>query len=167
MAGKSKNGYENLAFFYDNEKMFYASLKLQYLSTTLYETELWYMDGARCLIALPDKKHLENLKIFYYYILKDSINGKLLPFFNYGKFQCHNRSGGEMPILLFHNKNEQEKFEKWVNDNSFLIKLIEEKLVNNAIYEHILSKARLDGINDESEIKKIAISFGLYKEWRK
>ena len=105
VAGKSKNGYENLAFFYDNEKMFYASLKLQYLSTTLYETELWYMDGARCLIALPDKKHLENLKIFYYYILKDSINGKLLPFFNYGKFQCHNRSGGEMPILLFHNKN--------------------------------------------------------------
>ena len=54
-----------------------------------------------------------------------------------------------------------------MNDNSFLIKLIEEKLVNNAIYEHILSKARLDGINDESEIKKIAISFGLYKEWRK
>lgn len=164
---ESKNGYEDLAYFYDNETMFYAPLKLNYLSTTLYKTELWYMDEARCQITLPEKKHMDNHRIFYYYILQDSVNGKLLPFFNYGKFQCHNRSGVEMPILLFRNEVEQEEFELWVNDNPAVIKLIEEKLENNAIFEHILIKANHDGFVREQGIKEIAISYGLYKEWGK
>lgn len=164
---ESKNGYEELAYFYDNEKMFYAPLKINYLSTTLYETELWYMDEARCLITLPESKHMDNQHIFYYYILKGSVNGKLLPFFNYGKFQCHNRSGVEMPILLFHNKMEQEEFEIWVDNNPDVIKLVEEKLEHNAIYKHILSKANHDGVVNEHGIKQTAISYGLYKEWGK
>lgn len=161
----SKNGYEDLAYFYDNETMFYAPLKLNYLSTTLYETELWYMDEARCHITLPEKKHMDNQRIFYYYILKDSIKGKLLPFFNYGKFHCHDRSGAEMPILLFRNQMEQEEFELWVNDNPAVIKLVEEKLENNAIFKHILIKANRGVFVREHGIKEIAISYGLYKEW--
>ena len=167
VVGKSQNGYEDLAYFYDNESMFYASLKLQYLSTTLYETELWYMDEARCLITAPDRKHINNQHIYYYFILKDSVKGKLLPFFNYGKFQCHNRSGLEMPILLFSNQEEQEKFEEWVNDNQTVISLVEEGTINNAIYEHILNNARYDRMDRENGIKNIAIAFGLYRRWRK
>lgn len=72
-----------------------------------------------------------------------------------------------MPILLFRNKMEQEEFEVWVNDNSDVIKLIEEKLENNAIFEHILIKANRDGYVREQGIKEIAISYGLYKEWGK
>ena len=164
---ESKHGYEHLAYFYDNENMFYAPLKLNYLSTTLYETELWYMDEARCLITLPEKKYMDNQQIIYYYILRDSMNGKLLPFFNYGKFQCHNRSGAEMPILLFRNEEEQGEFESWVDDNPDIIELVEEKLANSAIYEHILSKAKHDGIDEEHGIKGIAVAFGLYNIWGK
>ena len=167
VVGKSQNGYEDLAYFYDNESMFYASLKLQYLSTTLYETELWYMDEARCLITAPDRKHINNQHIYYYFILKKSVKGKLLPFFNYGKFQCHNRSGLEMPILLFSNQEEQEKFEEWVNDNQTVIRLVEEGTINNAIYEHILNNARYDRMDRENGIKNIAIAFGIYRRWRK
>lgn len=125
------------------------------------------MDEVRCLITIPEKKYMDNQHIFYYYILKDSINEKLLLFFNYGKFQCHNRSGVEMPILLFCNKEEQEEFELWVNDNSTTIKLVEGKLADNAIYEHILSKAKHDGIDGEYGIKGIAVAFGMYKAWGK
>lgn len=162
---ESQKGYEDLAYFYDNEAMFYAPLKLNYLSTTLYETQLWYMDEGRCQITLPEKKHMDSQLIFYYYILKDSINGKLLPFFNYGKFQCHNRSGAEMPILLFRNKMEQEEFELWVNNNPAEIKLVEQNLENNAIFEHILIRANHDGFAREDGIREIAISYRLYKKW--
>lgn len=72
-----------------------------------------------------------------------------------------------MPILLFRNEVEQEEFELWVNDNPAVIKLIEEKLENNAIFEHILIKANHDVFVREQGIKEIAISYGLYKEWGK
>lgn len=162
---ESEVGYEDLSYFYDSKTMFYASLKLNYLSTTLYDTELWYMDEGRCLITSPEKKFMERQRIFYYYILLDSVNGKLLPFFNYGKFQCHNRSGLEMPILLFRNEVEQERFEKWAIENHQQVKFIEDKLSNNAIYEHILSVARHEGIDKNHGIRDIAVAFGLYKEW--
>ena len=45
---ESDRGYETLRYFYDDENMLYAPVKLNYLTTTLYETELWYMDMGRC-----------------------------------------------------------------------------------------------------------------------
>lgn len=165
IVGESKIGYEDLSYYYDDETMYYAPLKLNYLSTTLYETELWYMDGGRCLITLPEKKHMAEKRIFYYYILKNSVNGMLLPFFSNRKFQCHDRSGMEIPILLFRNEKEQKEYETWVNDNQDRIKYIEEKLSDNAIYAHIISKATCDGRDRTQGIRDIAIAFGLYKEW--
>lgn len=35
MVEESENGYEKLAYFYDNETIFHVPLKLSYLSTTL------------------------------------------------------------------------------------------------------------------------------------
>ena len=110
--------------------------------------------------------NLENRDAYLIYDA-NGVKGKLLPFFNYGKFQCHNRSGLEMPILLFSNQEEQEKFEEWVNDNQTVIRLVEEGTINNAIYEHILNNARRDRMDRENEIKNIAIAFGLYRRWRK
>ena len=163
---ESKDGYDELRFFYDNDSMSYASLKLNYLSTTLFETELWYMDEGRCLILSPEIRNLDKHNIFYYYIIKDSINGKLLPFFNYGKFQCHNRNGLEMPVLLFRNKKEQQDFEKWVDNNGEdIIKTIEDNLSSNAFYEHILSNALQEGFNRKQRIKDTAVAFCLYKKW--
>lgn len=72
-----------------------------------------------------------------------------------------------MPVLLFSNQEEQEEFEKWVNDNPTVIRLIEEGTINNAIYEHIINNARHDRMVRENELKNIAIAFGLYREWRK
>ena len=48
--------------------MLYAPLELRYLTTTLYETELWYMDMGRCLIPKPEKKYMIEQGLFYYYI---------------------------------------------------------------------------------------------------
>ena len=84
--------------------MLYAPLKLNYLTTTLYETELWYMDMGRCLIPKPEHKYDIEHGVYYYYIEKDSLNGKLLPLFAYGKSQCCDRSGREVPVLIFENQ---------------------------------------------------------------
>lgn len=65
--------------------MLYAPLELRYLTTTLYETELWYMDMGRCLIPKPEKKYMIEQGLFYYYIELESLSGKLLPLFAYGK----------------------------------------------------------------------------------
>ena len=88
---ESNDAYETLAYFYDDERMQYAPLELRYLTTTLYETELWYMDMGRCLIPKPEKKYMIEQGLFYYYIELESLNGKLLPLFAYGKKQCNNR----------------------------------------------------------------------------
>ncbi len=165
IAEESSDGYEDLAYFYDNDTMFYSVLKLNYLSTTLYETELWYMDEGRCLIPAPEKKFLQNQKLFYYYIMMDSINGKLLPFFNYGKYQCHNRVDLEIPVLLFRNQKEQIEFEYWVTENENYITELDKQLTGNAIYRHILSNAENNGVDKEHGIRDIAIVFGLYKKW--
>ena len=50
---ESKAGYETLRFFYDDPTMFYADMHLDYYGTTLYETEMWYMDCGRCIY--PDQ----------------------------------------------------------------------------------------------------------------
>ena len=65
---ESNDGYETLSYFYDDERMLYAPLELRYLTTTLYETELWYMDMGRCLIPKPEKKYMIEQGLFYYYI---------------------------------------------------------------------------------------------------
>lgn len=101
---ESQDAYETLSYFYDDERMLYAPLKLNYLTTTLYETELWYMDMGRCLIPKPERKYDIEHGVYYYYIEKDSLNGKLLPLFAYGKSQCCDRSGREVPVLIFENK---------------------------------------------------------------
>ena len=87
-----------------------AELRFEYFTTILYETELWYMDLGRCIIPKPEWRHIIG-KGLYYYFLKDSINGKLLGLFTEGKYQCNNRSGIEMPIMVFENERERNCFE--------------------------------------------------------
>ena len=116
----SQDAYETISYFYDDERMLYAPLKLNYLTTTLYETELWYMDMGRCLIPKPEHKYDMEHGLYYYYIEKDSLNGKLLPLFAYGKSQCCDRSGREVPIMIFENKEMRTEFESWLVNNLFL-----------------------------------------------
>ena len=58
--------------------MLYAPLQLNYLTTTLYETELWYMDMGRCLIPKPSDRYKIEENLYYYYIELDSLAGRLL-----------------------------------------------------------------------------------------
>ena len=53
VVGESKDGIETISYFYDDESMPWAKLSLEYFSTVLYETELWYMDLGRCIIPKP------------------------------------------------------------------------------------------------------------------
>lgn len=165
IAGESKDGYNSLSYFYDDERMLYTELKLEYLTTTLYETELWYMDMGRCIIPKPEWKYIIGKGLYYYY-LKDSINGLLLCLFSKGKFRCNNRFGQEMPIMVFDNEFERDKFEQWFLD--LKQRYVESKrmiIKESAIMQHILEKEAKAG-KSEAGVIDIAISFDLYRIWR-
>ena len=73
IVGDSNEGYNYISYFYDDERMLYAELKLDYLTTTLYETELWYMDLGRCIIPKPEWKYLIEHRMVYYYFVKNTL----------------------------------------------------------------------------------------------
>lgn len=83
---ESNEGHETLRYFYDDDRMLYAPLQLNYLTTTLYGTELWYMDMGRCLIPKPEQRYKIEENLYYYYIELDSLAGRLLPIFANGKY---------------------------------------------------------------------------------
>ena len=164
VADETSDGYETLRYFYDDERMLYASLKLTYLSTILYETELWYMDLGRCLIPKPETRLILENHFYYYYFEKSTINGILLPHFTYGKNICNNRSGIQMPVLIFEDKDERLKFEKWVAANQDLRSKLVSDIENNAVFQHICAKEQQDG-KPEYGVLDVAVSFGFYKKW--
>ena len=162
----SQDTYETLSYFYDDERMLYAPLKLNYLTTTLYETELWYMDMGRCLIPKPEHKYDIEHGVYYYYIEKDSLNGKLLPLFAYGKSQCCDRSGREVPVLIFENKKMRTEFENWLEDNLFIKEKYIADLENSAIFQHIKRKEAKNG-KSTCGVLEVAVAFRFYKKWIK
>ena len=166
VVGESKDGRETLSYFYDDESMPWAKLNLEYFSTVLYETELWYMDLGRCIIPKPEWRFIIG-KGLYYYFLKYSINGRLLGLFTEGTYQCNDRSGIEMPIMIFEHERERKRFEEWfLNVDDELRKDIMLKIEEDAIIQHIVGKEERDG-KPELGVKDVALAFALYKRWRK
>ncbi len=160
----SQDAYETISYFYDDERMLYAPLKLNYLTTTLYETELWYMDMGRCLIPKPEHKYDMEHGLYYYYIEKDSLNGKLLPLFAYGKSQCCDRAGREVPVMIFENREMRADFENWMRNNLSLKGKYVDDLENNAIFRHIKGKEEKNG-KLTCDVLKVAVAFKFYKNW--
>ena len=160
----SQDACETLSYFYDDERMLYAPLELNYLTTTLYETELWYMDMGRCLIPKPEHKYDMEHGVYYYYFEKDSLNGKLLPLFAYGKSQCCDRSGREVPVLIFENKEMRTEFESWLADNLFLKEKYIVDLENNATFQHIKGKEEKNA-KSACDVLEVAVGFKFYKNW--
>ena len=156
----------SMRYFYDDERMPYAKLSLEYFSTVLYETELWYMDLGRCIIPEPKWRFMIG-KGLYYYFLKDSTNGKLLGLFTEGKYRCNNRCGIEMPIMIFEHEEERKNFEEWfLSVEGELKQSIRLKIEEDAIMQHIVRKEEQDG-KPELGVKDVALAFALYKRWRK
>lgn len=164
LADESREGYETLRYFYDDERMLYAPLKLTYLSTILYETELWYMDLGRCLIPKPDFRLISDKKFYYYFFEKNTINGSLLPYFAYGKSVCNSRAGIQMPVLIFEDNGERLRFEEWVDANIELKNSIVNNLDNNAIFQHICAKEQKEG-KPKYGVLDVAVPFEFYKRW--
>ena len=165
--GDSNEGYNYISYFYDDERMLYAELKLDYLTTTLYETELWYMDLGRCIIPKPEWKYLIEHRMVYYYFVKNTLNGRLLGLFTNGRFICTNRSGQEMPIMIFESEDERERFEKYLCGLDVSTKTeIRRKIKDNAIMEHIIAKSESEG-QPEIGVADIAFSFAVYRRWKK
>ena len=160
----SQDTSETISYFYDDERMLYAPLKLNYLTTTLYETELWYMDMGRCLIPKPEHKYDVEHGLYYYYIEKDSLNGKLLPLFAYGKSQCCDRSGREVPVMIFENREMRADFENWMKNNLSLKGKYVDDLENNAIFQHIKGKEEKNR-KLTCDVLKVAVAFKFYKNW--
>ena len=166
VVGESKDAVETISYFYDDESMPWAKLSLEYFSTVLYETELWYMDLGRCIIPKPKWRFMIG-KGLYYYFLKDSINGRLLGLFTKGEYRCNNRCGIEMPIMIFEHDRERKSFEEWfLGVDRELKKNIQLKIEDDAIMQHIAGKEERDG-KPELGVKDVALAFALYKRWRK
>lgn len=164
VSGQHKDGYELLAYFYDDERMLYSELKFEYLTTIIYESELWFMDMERCIIPKPEIRYIIGKGLFYYF-LKDSMNGKLNSVINRRNYCC-NRSGIEIPVMFFDNKKEFEQFEEWFQKSGYEnVEHKRKKLIKNAIIQHILEKENRDGRPDVG-ILEIAACYWIYKDWR-
>lgn len=99
--------------------------------------------------------------------LKDSINGKLLGLFTEGKYRCNDRSGIEVPIMIFEHDGERKSFEEWfLSVDRELKQNIRSKIEEDAIMQHIVGKEERDG-KPELGVKDVALAFALYKRWRK
>ena len=100
--------------------------------------------------------------LYYYYIEKDSLYGKLLPLFAYGKSQCCDRSGREVPIMIFENKEMRTEFESWLANNLFLKEKYIADLENSAIFQHIRGKEEKFG-KSACSVLEVAVAFKFYK----
>ena len=142
--GDSCESYEQLRFFYDNERMFYSPLYLRYLSTTLYETNFYFMDEGRCVIPQPQRKALFG-KFLYYFFLLNSIDGHILFQLTNGKCVCCNRSGLKMPVLVFADEDEQRAFEAYADDQNLMARA-KDIVSKDILYQHVISKEKNDGV---------------------
>lgn len=69
-----------------------------------------------------------------------------------------------MPVLIFEDKDERLKFEKWVAANQDLRSKLVSDIENNAVFQHICAKEQQDG-KPEYGVLDVAVSFGFYKKW--
>lgn len=90
----------------------------------------------------------------------------MLPFFAYGKYQCNNRSGQQIPVLIFDNSQERFEFEDWFSQNENLRDNIEKEILQNAIFQHIRAKEEKIG-KSQCGVLELAIAFAYYKNWQK
>lgn len=159
-----KSFWDSLSFFYDDCEMLFAPLKLHYLNTVLYETQIWYMDMGRCIIPAPNHKAVGYTRYHYYYFEKDTVNGKLLKLFT-NSFECKDRNGLCVPVLIFEGESERLDYEKMFGYTE-LIDSINIKLKNDAIHQHRLAEEeRKYNGKPTSGVNEIAISYELYKKW--
>ena len=161
---ESKKGYETLRFFYDNPTMLYAELHLDYYGTTLYETELWYMDGGGRILPKPQYKSIGVEYLYLYYVM-DSVDGKLLMSITSGKGKCQDRHGMDVPILIFADEREQACFESYFEgaDKSS----VRQRLKGNAVLQRRINQEESD-LNGKPicGVLEYAAVFELYKQWR-
>lgn len=165
-AGESKEGYETLRFFYDNPTMCYTELHLDYYGTTLYETELWYMDCGSCILPKPQHKAIGITDYRYFYFIKSDMDGKLLNLFSEGRNVCHDRSGLDVPVFVFEDMDELISYESYFKsvDKSKIIK----EVSGNAIIQHKIhmEEKELNG-TPVSGVLELAVCHEVYTCWKK
>lgn len=162
---ESKDGYETLRFFYDDSRMSYADMHLDYYGTTLYETEMWYMDCGRCILPRPNYKSI-GMEYLYAYYIKDSIDGRILNLITHGKGKTCDRNGLDVPVLQFADIEEQAKFEEYfgVADKDS----VREELLKNSIIQHKINQEEYE-LNGKPicGVLEYAIVYEIYKQWCK
>lgn len=163
---ESKAGYETLRFFYDDPTMFYADMHLDYYGTTLYETEMWYMDCGRCILPQPQHKSI-GMEYQYLYFVQDSIDGKIFNLITNGKGRCQDRNGLPVPVLIFRDDVEREAFEEYFENAEK--EEIKDSLKEDAILQHRLNNEEneLNGRPMYGGVLEYAIMYEIYKQWRR
>ena len=165
---ESTDDSETLRLFYHDCNMFVAPLKLTYLTTTLYQTYLYLLDGGSRMMPMPRKKVLGKGYVYYYFLL-DHINGLILHMMTRGECKCVDRVGVETPVLIFKNEIEQSSFEEYFNshmqDRQFL-----EDMQNNMRSRSYMIEALRREQNLQPKVignaTEVAFCFEAYKCWK-
>lgn len=136
-----------------------------YYNDTLLEEKIYIRNSTTAchLISLPanienDKVTMNNEEYFYYFFIKDSEGGILLNFLQRGEidFSVMRNSRMKLPIILFENTQEQEKFCNYLKDNHPTI---------NQEYVKLIKK-RLQSAHNETreEMEQSAIISNIFNE---
>ncbi len=122
---------ETLKCFYINQTAGHYNAKIFYNNTLLYEFCLAHVDEYRKYIAVPhissfsrDDKSTKSGKkvILFYYILKNSIIGKIQKILTKGTFETESRFFGKYWLPIFDDENELKDFVDFCNSNQNLYK---------------------------------------------
>lgn len=111
--------WEPYSFFFLNEKSYLGKVEFKFHSTILFELEYMYCDEMKIEFPIPDSEHLkiddENDNWYYYFDLSTK-KGKFLIFLSNNLSNMESR-GVEAPFLVFKNKKEKERFNKYIREN--------------------------------------------------
>lgn len=172
-----RNSFDNEGYcdFYPDPKAFAYTINFYYLTTLIYMTKFIKIDQ-RIFIPEPSKSHFKNPKgwkdhgsetgcVYFYYYLKNSLQGKLLKLLTKGKNEVFSRYYTELTwLIMFENEDELEKFIEFSNNNPDLydetIKnvnfgLSQDKIIEAHSSKYILQAQHFLGVFRKSnEIRK-------------
>ena len=119
---------ETLKCFYINQTAGHYKAKVYYNNTILYEFNIAHVDEYRKYIVVPPTtlfnyrtKGTEN-NIIFYYLLKDSIIGKVQKILTSGTYETSSRFTGEFWLPIFENEKELSDYINYCESNGQLIK---------------------------------------------
>ena len=130
--------FETMMCFYINQTAGHNEAKIFFNNTELFSFNIAYVDEGRKHLVVPDTGHFINEnrrnevgkryidtenKVFFYYMLQNSIKGKIQKIITHGTYCTGSRGSGKWWLLIFDDEADFESFLEFTQRNPDLYKV--------------------------------------------